>query len=141
MNQLVPVSYFRGLPRSELWLLDSDQRTVQLWQALEDSPLAVRGKGVTGICCHPAVGFVVCDFNRMLHLDKTGALLREVRREDLNDLHAITVAGDGFLLANTGRDRIERLNAELQFVDGYDALTPEDWQARWHGKTLSLIHI
>ena len=111
MKFVVPVSYFQGVPRSELWLIDNEKRSIERWRVLKDSTIAVRGKGVTGVCRHMSQGYLLCDFNRLLHLDVHGHVLEDVRCEEFNDLHAISPCDGGVLLCNTGRDRIERWDA------------------------------
>lgn len=134
MKLLVPVSYFRGSARSELWRLDTEQQSVEFWRRLPDSTIAVRGKGVTGICPYPTGGYTLCDFNRVLQLDTDGHLVKQVSREDFNDLHAITPINDGFLLANTGRDQVERLNLDFSLREHFDALDVAEAQARLSGE-------
>jgi hypothetical protein len=133
---LVPVSYFRGKPRSELWLLDTALKNQVLWRTLPASPITVRGKGVTGICVHPAGGYALCDFNRVLHLCSNGFTVHEKRREDFNDLHAITATDHGFLLTNTGRDQVEQLRDDFSLADKFDALNAAEADERLSGKCL-----
>ena len=128
MNLLVPISYFHGPPRSQLWLLDTIRKNTSLLCTLPNSPIEVRGKGVTGICPHPSGGYAVCDFNRVLHLGQTGQVLSEVRCDTYNDLHSISRMDDGFLLTNTGSDSLERLDINFALLEScsYNLLRTSD---------------
>lgn len=119
MKLLVPVSYFRGPPRSQLWSVDTIQKRTSIFCTLADSPFEVRGKGTTGICRHPSGGYVVCDFNRVLHLGLDGKVLTEISSESYNDLHSISRIDDGFLLTNTGSDCLARLTVNFATVTSY----------------------
>lgn len=133
MKLVVPLSYFSGQPRSELWQLDPGTGECRLWRTLPASPYSVRGKGVTGIARLPEGGFALCDFNRVLLLDDEGNVCASRSRRDMNDLHSVTLTSEGLLVTNTGRDTVDCLNAGLTLRRRWDALSREDWRRRWAG--------
>jgi len=115
MRLLIPVSYFKSLPRSEIWSLDTSTgaRTLVFAQATP-APLAVNGKGITGLDWLDARHLVACDFNRVLCIRRTDGEVRASRHHSLfNDLHAVTVQGDYIGVCNTGLDAIDWLDQDL----------------------------
>lgn len=133
MSLVVPVSYFAGRPRSELWRLDASSGEHSLWKTLPDSPYAVRGKGVTGMTHLPDGGYALCDFNRVLLMTDQGEICASRSRRDMNDLHSISVTPGGLLLSNTGRDSVDLLDSGLTLRQRWDGLSREAWRRRWKG--------
>lgn len=133
MSLVVPVSYFAGRPRSELWRLDASTGEYSRWKTLLDSPHPVHGKGVTGMIRLPTGGYALCDFNRVLLMSEEGEITATRSRRDMNDLHSISVVRDGLLLSNTGRDSIDWLDFGLSLRRRWDGLSRAEWHSRWAG--------
>jgi hypothetical protein len=134
MKLLIPISYFFGMPRSEIWELDThtDQRNCII--ALPMSPHPVSGKGITGLCWLDDEHLVACDFNRVLLIDRTSSqITKEYFDTSLNDLHSVSLGTDSILLANTGRDSIVKLDFQLRPAEEFDGLSKDDWVARRQG--------
>lgn len=84
---------------------------------------AVHGKGFTG--ARMAVGYLwVCHFNMVVRVDPTrGTSEIWLARDDFNDLHDLDLIPDAqgavteVLVANTGRDRLDRFDATGRLLD------------------------
>lgn len=134
MNLLVPVSYFCGAPRSEIWRIDCDKGISERWLTLPNSGREVRGKGITGLQRLNALTWVGCDFNRVFTLDSHGKLRNIREATDANDLHQLSVSDGLVYLANAGRDAVDILNSDLELVARHDGLNAQEWYDRLHGK-------
>lgn len=135
MRLIVPISYFRDSPRSELWRIDIDTQEIECWQVLRDSSISVRGKGVTGIVSLGSAGYAICDFNRLMFMNIDGSIRQTLVSSEMNDLHAVSVTTNNcLLLSNTGRDAVEWIDSNLNIKRHWDGLTKEQWEKRLHGK-------
>lgn len=133
MNLIVPISYFNGTPRSELWIVDPLARRHYRWRILEESDRSVRGKGVTGIDRLNDSNYLICDFNRVLVLDMSGHIVHSRAAEDMNDLHSVTSVPDGVLVTNTGRDAVELLGHDLTTKFRWSGISETEWLQRVDG--------
>jgi hypothetical protein len=134
MKLLIPVSYFFGAPRSEIWQLDTQSGQRQCLYTLAPSSRDVLGKGITGLTWLNNTQLLACDFNRLLLLNRTdGDIIREYADDQFNDLHHVHVQGKYIYVANTGRDSIDVLDHQLQWVQRLDGLSASDWILRHQG--------
>ena len=135
MKLLVPVSYFFGSPRSEIWQLDTTNNGKKLLTTLLNTERDVRGKGITGLSWLDDVHLVACDFNRILKLDRqTWTTIQTVADDEFNDLHHLTTCQNQIYLANTGRDCIDVLDEKLCLIRRIDGLKKNEWQQRKNGE-------
>jgi hypothetical protein len=130
MTVLVPISYFFGAPRSEIWRINTSDLTQELWLTLPESNRAVKGKGITGLQRINNKTLVACDFNRVFTLNNNGNIISYYQPDDANDFHQLSVSEGLIYVANTGRDSIDVLSLELELVKRYDGLLPSEWKAR-----------
>jgi hypothetical protein len=134
MKLLIPVSYFFGTPRSEIWELDTHSGQRECLITLPMSPYSVSGKGITGLCWLDDENLVACDFNRILLINRIShQITKEYFNTSLNDLHSVTLGTDSILLTNTGRDSIVKLNHQLHPIEQFDGLSEDDWAERKKG--------
>lgn len=134
MKLLIPVSYFFGKPRSEIWNLDTDSGDRQCLMTLPPSPRNVSGKGITGLTWLNDSLLITCDFNSLAVIDRaSGRVVRQYEDEHLNDLHHVYVHNEYIYATNTGRDSIDIFDSQLRQVDRVDALSNEEWDSRRNG--------
>ena len=134
MKLIVPISYFEGRPRSELWIVDTLSRRHFRWQTLSPSNRPVQGKGVTGIDRLNDSHYVICDFNRVLLLNASGEVVECRTVDDMNDLHSVTSTSEGILVTNTGRDAVELLAEDLTPKYRWSGISETEWLRRVSGK-------
>lgn len=131
---MVPVSYFFGVPRSEIWQIDTSAGSKALLFTLATTGSEVRGKGITGLTWLDDLHLVACDFNRLLKLDrKTFSIDKAYEDEELNDLHSLSIDENNIHLANAGRDSIDVFNHQLELLERIDCLSSDEWQKRKAG--------
>ena len=134
MKLLIPVSYFFGTPRSEVWQLDIQSGQRRCLYTLASSTRDVPGKGITGLTWLNNTQLLACDFNRLLLLNRAdGKIIQEYTDDQFNDLHHVYVQGKLIYVANTGRDSIDVLDHQLALVERLDGLSADDWTLRRHG--------
>lgn len=134
MNLIVPVSYFFGAPRSDIWQLDTETGIKKLLQTLPASEREVRGKGITGLAWLDNRYLIACDFNRLLKLDRNSLeIVTDYEDQEFNDLHSLNVDKGHIYVANTGRDSIDIFNHQLQLQQRIDCLNTDEWQKRCSG--------
>jgi len=134
MNLIVPVSYYFGTPRSEIWQLDTSTGNKKLLHSLPDSGREVRGKGITGLAWLDDLHLVACDFNRLFKLDKnTLSIVSKYEDDELNDLHSLNTDQEFIHVANAGRDSIDVFNHQLQLMERIDCLGSDEWRKRKAG--------
>lgn len=134
MNLIVPISYFSGTPKSEIWELNTETKQKNLVSTLPNSERDVTGKGITSITWLNHNKLVGCDFNRVFIFDPASKELVTVKTSDeYNDLHHISVNGDRVYLANTGRDCIDILDHGLRNISCIDFLSESEALARVDG--------
>ncbi|KKO46568.1 hypothetical protein WG68_04500 [Arsukibacterium ikkense] len=132
MKLLVPISYFQGLPRSEIWILDTvtGQKNRVFYQETV-SERAVDGKGITGLAWLKEGVLVACDFNQVWLINSSDysvtALLQD---NEFNDLHQVSVVSNQILVSNTGRDSVDVLNGNLSFNTRHGMLSDSDLNDR-----------
>lgn len=130
MNVLVPISYFFGEPRSEIWCINTSDLTQNCWLSLPESNSEVKGKGITGLQRVNNEILVACDFNRVFTLNNRGDILSYYQPADANDFHQLSVSEGLIYVANTGRDSVDILSLKLELIRRYDGLSPSEWKAR-----------
>jgi hypothetical protein len=134
MKLIIPVSYFFGEPRSELWSLNTDTGKKEKLHTLGDSDRAVSGKGITGLAKLDDDYLVACDFNRLIKIDRnTLKVVNSHEDEEFNDLHSLSVSHGRIYIANTGRDSIDVFNEQLEMLERIDSLVSDEWQKRSSG--------
>ena len=131
------MSYFFGTPRSEVWQLDTQSGQRQCLYTLASSTHDVPGKGVTGLTWLNNTQLLACDFNRLLLLNRAdGKIIQEYIDDQFNDLHHVYVEGGLIYIANTGRDSIDVLDHQFQWVERHDGLSAAEWALRSHGNNV-----
>ncbi|WP_461534727.1 hypothetical protein [Spongorhabdus nitratireducens] len=134
MKLLVPVSYFFGKPRSEIWQLDTENNVKKLICSLPSSNKEVRGKGITGLSWLDNDYLVACDFNRLIKLEyDSWNVVEVVEDSEFNDLHHLSVSKNRIYLANTGRDSIDVFDDRLNMIQRIDGLSEQEWKQRVTG--------
>lgn len=135
MKLLIPVSYFFNQPRSEIWQLDTETKTKTLQFKLPTNPLPVNGKGITCLSWLDSKTLVGCDFNSVFLIDWALKNVTKISQAaDYNDLHHLSVNLQNIAVANTGRDRLEIFNYQLQYIDNIDLLSTEEVDIRLNGR-------
>lgn len=76
---------------------------------------AVAGKGLTGACWHPE-GLLVCSFNTVELLDRSGRFSTVLAQDDFNDLHDVELHEEQLWIANTGFDRLDTFDRGGQLI-------------------------
>lgn len=131
MNLIIPVSYFFGNPRSEIWAINVHKGDKTLLKTLPDSDKQVSGKGITGIAWLNDNQLVACDFNRLFKIDRQGLKITTICEDpELNDLHSLHVDQGLIYVANTGRDSIDIFNYQLELQKRIDCLPSDEWKER-----------
>jgi len=138
MKLLIPISCFFGIPKSELWQLDTKTGDKSLLTTLPNIEENVTGKGITGLAWLNKTTLVGCDFNSVFTLDKTTYnILRRKLSPRYNDLHNLTVTNNIIYLANTGLDSIEMLDETLEAIQQFNALSDEGIYNRLNGNYIT----
>ncbi|SMM98510.1 hypothetical protein SPONL_2185 [uncultured Candidatus Thioglobus sp.] len=134
MKILTATSHFKGTPRSEIWQIDTETHQKKQLMVLPESPFPVSAKGVTGIVWIDNNTLVVCDFNRVLKINRnTWEIIDEKIDEQFNDLHQITNYKGQLLISNTGRDSIDLLDFDFKTLTRHSLLSEKDFQNREAG--------
>ena len=136
MNLLIPISYFFGPPRSEIWQINVENKSQKKLWTLPTSPLEVEGKGITGFQWLNADTLIACDFNRLLKIKKkeNNWEIEKIKTDaEFNDLHSLTISQQKILVVNTGRDSIDVFNFELNLLERHSAISGEEFQNRKRG--------
>lgn len=135
MKLLIPISYFFGSPKSELWQLDTETKKKSLLATLPSSERDVAGKGFTSVTWISNDLLVGCDFNRVFIIDRKLCELKKINTdEQYNDLHHVSFDGHFIHIANTGRDCIDVLDNQLQPVSRLEFLPTEEISSRIKGE-------
>lgn len=134
MNLFIPVSYFFGIPQSEIWQLNIITGEKKLLRVLPSSGKEVLGKGITGLCWLDNQNLIACDFNRIFTLDRKNLkIIRSKESAEFNDLHSLQSDKDYIYVANTGRDSIDIFNHELELQQRLACISLDDWEKRKAG--------
>jgi len=134
MKLIIPVSYFFGDVRSELWSLNTETGRKDKLLTLGDSGREVRGKGITGLAILDDEYLIACDFNRLIKIDRnTLNIVNTYEDKEFNDLHSLSVNNRRIYIANTGRDSIDVFTEQLEMLHRIDGLTNDEWQKRISG--------
>ncbi|NNG43324.1 hypothetical protein HJP15_10430 [Pseudoalteromonas sp. NEC-BIFX-2020_002] len=135
MKLLIPISYFFGNPKSELWQLDTETKKRSLLATLPSSERDVAGKGLTSVTWISNDLLVGCDFNRVFIIDRKLCELKKINTdEQFNDLHHVSFDGHFIHIANTGRDCVDVLDNQLQSVSRIEFLPIEEISSRVKGE-------
>lgn len=115
MKLIIPISFFRGKPRSEIWILDTEsQHKTKVYREETPTDYAVEGKGITGIAWINARKLVACNFNHLLFINPQNWQRQAILfREDFNDLHQLAIKDNKIFIVNTGLDSIDVLSTAL----------------------------
>lgn len=135
MKLLVPISYFQGVPRSEIWILDTvTGQKEQVFYQETVAERAVNGKGITGLAWLKEGLLIACDFNQVWLIKSSDYSVTALLQDDeFNDLHQLSIDSNQILVSNTGRDSVDVLDCNLRFNTRYDMLSNSELNDRLSG--------
>lgn len=134
---LVPVSYFKGEPKSKLIEINIDTKEKkELINYVPDRSLVVKGKGFTQITYNIDKNvFLIADYNQFHIVDAINYKIRKsITSNTLNDIHGITFHNNLIIITNTGFDSIEIYDTNGQFIQTVSLLPFKELENRFLGK-------
>ena len=134
MKLLTPITYFKKKSYSQIWQIDTINKTKRCLTTLPKSPIPVMAKGITGLTWMNKDTLIACDFNRVLKINRDNWKILDIKMDDeFNDLHQLSVFQNKILLSNSGRDSIDILNVDFKKIYRYSKISEQDWQNRKAG--------
>lgn len=131
MKILTAISYFKRNSHSEIWQINTTTQQKKRLMVLPKSPYPVFAKGATGITWINEETLAVCDFNRIIKINRnTWSIVDEKNDSQFNDLHQISTYQNQLLISNTGRDSIDFLDFDFKSLSRHSLISEKDWQDR-----------